>query len=58
MALADGISKVKVGELTMHTNTAIYITEKLTKAKFNITQDGHCSIIECYGTGLHPINKR
>ncbi|KAK9736812.1 RNA 3prime-terminal phosphate cyclase (RTC), insert domain [Popillia japonica] len=49
MGLADGVSRVKVGELTMHTKTAIYITEKLTKAKFNVTRDGHCSIIECYG---------
>ena len=33
MALADGISKVKVGKITMHTKTAIYVAEKLTKVR-------------------------
>lgn len=31
MALAAGLSEVKVGKITQHTETAIYIAEKLTK---------------------------
>lgn len=31
MALADGVSKVLSGPLTMHTKTAIHIAEMLTK---------------------------
>lgn len=31
MALAKGPSKVRVGEITLHTKTAIFIVEKLTK---------------------------
>lgn len=30
MALADGRSRIKMGELTLHTKTAIYVTEQLT----------------------------
>ena len=36
MALANGHSKVKIGELTLHTKTAIHITELLTGVSFNI----------------------
>lgn len=55
MALASGVSKVLSGPLTMHTKTAIYIAEKLTKAQFKITpagSDSGCEIIECTGIGL------
>lgn len=58
MALADGYSKIKVGAVTMHTKTAIYIAEKLTKAKFTITGQGSSSIIECQGIGLSSIYRR
>lgn len=30
MALANGQSKIRVGEITMHTKTAIFVAEKLT----------------------------
>lgn len=30
MALAEGLSRIRMGELTLHTKTAIYITEHLT----------------------------
>lgn len=33
MALAEGQSKIKVGELTLHTRTAIYVTEQLTSVR-------------------------
>ncbi len=34
MALANGHSKVKVGAVTLHTQTAVYITELLTGVTF------------------------
>lgn len=41
MALASGTSKIKVGDITMHTKTAIYIAETITKVTIycNYTQD-------------------
>lgn len=52
MALAEGKSKIKVGPITSHTETAIYISELLTKAKFNIVKlDDNTNIIECDGVG-------
>lgn len=38
MALAGGRSRIKMGELTLHTKTAIYVTEQLTNV----------SIVDCY----------
>ncbi|KFM80604.1 RNA 3'-terminal phosphate cyclase, partial [Stegodyphus mimosarum] len=54
MALAKGQSKVVIGKPTLHTETAIYIAELMTEAKFNIHQDetGQYSIMECTGIGL------
>ncbi|XP_038069258.1 RNA 3'-terminal phosphate cyclase-like [Patiria miniata] len=57
MALASGTSRVLSGPLTLHTKTAIHVTEKLTKAKFNVQKvfgegDSERSIIECEGIGL------
>ena len=58
MALANGVSKIKTSPLTSHTQTAIVITELLTKAKFTVTpvdnkssaSNGAC-FIECTGIG-------
>ncbi|XP_046395374.1 RNA 3'-terminal phosphate cyclase [Ischnura elegans] len=50
MALASGFSKVLCGELTLHTKTAVYVTELLTKVKFK-ENDGH---LECEGMGHTP----
>lgn len=55
MALADGFSAIRVGEVTLHTKTAIYIAELIAKVKFNIRPDGDQNIIEC--TGLGYTNK-
>merc|ERR1712080_521255 len=50
MALASGKSKVKVGSLSLHSETAIYIAEKLTAAKFTVIKEGEDSnVIECTG---------
>ncbi|RZC42207.1 RNA 3'-terminal phosphate cyclase [Asbolus verrucosus] len=49
MALAQGRSSVKVGEITMHTKTAIFVAEKMTDvwATFEIVPEGSCNIIHC-----------
>ncbi|KAF2904574.1 hypothetical protein ILUMI_01594 [Ignelater luminosus] len=52
MALAHGCSKVRVGKITLHTETAMYVVEKLTNVKFEIIQDERGSIIQCNGLGL------
>ncbi|KAL4149987.1 hypothetical protein QTP88_003837 [Uroleucon formosanum] len=56
MALANGKSKVKCREITLHTKTAIYIAEQFTDAKFSIKQmeDGLNEII-CEGIGLKTV---
>uniref|UniRef100_A0A182XCP7 RNA 3'-terminal phosphate cyclase n=1 Tax=Anopheles quadriannulatus TaxID=34691 RepID=A0A182XCP7_ANOQN len=56
MALADGTSRIRTEPLTMHTKTAIYVTELMTKAKFNIIEGNGSAIIECVGIGLRNIN--
>jgi len=54
MALAAGESQVKTGPLTLHCETAIHIAEKLTNAKFTVSDDphSHAWIIKCQGMGL------
>lgn len=51
MALAAGTSQIKVAAITLHTKTAIYIAERITKAKFNIIEMDNYRIIECKGIG-------
>ncbi|CAG9837187.1 unnamed protein product [Diabrotica balteata] len=50
MALAKGPSKVRVGNITMHTKTAIYVIEKLTTVKYEITPSEATNIIDCSGS--------
>lgn len=52
MALAKGCSKIKMGRMTLHTETAIYITEQLAKVKFEMEYDNDCCILSCNGIGL------
>ncbi|KAI0209526.1 hypothetical protein LSAT2_005778 [Lamellibrachia satsuma] len=48
MALAQGKSRVKCGEVTLHTKTAIAMAQLLTKAKFEVKlSEGGANIIEC-----------
>uniref|UniRef100_A0A8C1LLL6 RNA 3'-terminal phosphate cyclase n=1 Tax=Cyprinus carpio TaxID=7962 RepID=A0A8C1LLL6_CYPCA len=57
MALANGISRMRTGPITLHTQTAIHVAEQLTNAKFVIrkAEDEHANndtyIIECQGVG-------
>ncbi|XP_071443635.1 RNA 3'-terminal phosphate cyclase [Hetaerina americana] len=48
MALASGSSKVLCGESTLHTKTAIHVTELLTQVKFKESDN----YLECTGVGL------
>lgn len=54
MALAQGKSAVLTGEPTLHTRTAIAVAEKLTTAKFNISEvkEKGLWLIECEGAGI------
>ncbi|XP_013790831.1 RNA 3'-terminal phosphate cyclase-like isoform X1 [Limulus polyphemus] len=54
MALAKGESRIKTGPVTLHTETAIYVVQLLTEAKFNLVKDEvhNSCIIECQGIGL------
>ena len=59
MALAHGCSRVLTGPLTLHTKTAIFIAELMTKAKFKVVEtDANTAIIECEGIGYYvpPTN--
>ncbi|KAG5463347.1 MAG: RNA 3'-terminal phosphate cyclase domain-containing protein, partial [Olpidium bornovanus] len=40
MALADGVSKVLTGPLTPHTRGGIYVSEKMTEARFTVEPAG------------------
>ncbi|XP_041985094.1 RNA 3'-terminal phosphate cyclase [Aricia agestis] len=51
MTLAEGRSALRVGEVTLHTKTAIYIVETITKIKIDVRPDGQQNIIECTGLG-------
>uniref|UniRef100_A0A8D9ASW5 RNA 3'-terminal phosphate cyclase n=1 Tax=Cacopsylla melanoneura TaxID=428564 RepID=A0A8D9ASW5_9HEMI len=53
MALAKGKSRIKTGNITLHTKTAIHVAETMSRAKFNIVdnKDG-THIIECDGIGF------
>jgi RNA 3'-terminal phosphate cyclase (ATP) len=54
MALAEGVSRIRTNELTLHTKTAIHYTQVLTGVKFDIKpqNDNRSFIIECNGMGF------
>ncbi|XP_072024002.1 RNA 3'-terminal phosphate cyclase-like [Amphiura filiformis] len=57
MALASGVSKIRCGPITLHTETAIHVAKQLTEATFTIKSADDSSapeaqIIECNGIGL------
>ena len=44
---------MQTGPLTMHTKTAIYIAELLTKAKFEVTEVNEKVVnVQCHGIGF------
>lgn len=50
MALAKGVSKVKSGPVTLHTQTAIHFAEQLTKVSPKLQE---VSPVSC-----HPVTKK
>lgn len=53
MALADGYSKLRVSELTLHTVTCIHVSEKIVGATFEVIgEQGKPATIACNGIGL------
>lgn len=57
MALASGASSMRVGDVTLHTKTAIHISQMIANVTFNIKEDGGQNIIECTGLGLENKHK-
>ena len=61
MGLANGVSKVRTGPLTLHTKTAIHVVEMLTDAQFSVIKDANCNLgeqsflVECKGIGLKNV---
>ena len=55
MALAEGTSQVRTGALTLHTQTAIWLAQQLTNAKFEVEEESSGTvttmIIRCQGIG-------
>ena len=51
MALAKGTSRLRCGELTLHTETAIHFARQLAGAEISVTKHGMANIIECTGIG-------
>ncbi|KAG3279583.1 RTCA-like [Ictidomys tridecemlineatus] len=62
MALANGVSRIKTGPVTLHTQTAIHFAEQLAKVKFTVkkSEDEDYSkdtyIIEFQGIGMRNPN--
>ena len=55
MALAVGSSTLVTGPVTLHTETAIHVAEKMTKATFkieNCPENNRAWVIKCQGIGL------
>ncbi|KAJ3451755.1 RNA 3'-terminal phosphate cyclase [Anaeramoeba flamelloides] len=52
MALAQGVSKIKVNKITSHTETAIHFVRKLTGVNFPIEEIQGSFIISCEGLGF------
>lgn len=53
MALAEGVSQVRTGELTLHTTTAMSVAEQMTAAKFEVQKlSGSQNLIRCHGIGF------
>lgn len=56
IALSKGKSRIRVGEITLHTKSAMYVAESITQVPFNIIEDGTTNIIEIEGIGLSNVN--
>eukprot|EP01105_Mastigella_eilhardi_P019984 TRINITY_DN4729_c0_g1_i1.p1 TRINITY_DN4729_c0_g1~~TRINITY_DN4729_c0_g1_i1.p1 ORF type:complete len:388 (+),score=97.25 TRINITY_DN4729_c0_g1_i1:39-1202(+) len=54
MALAKGVSRVRVGTISLHSQTAMAVSTQLAGARFNVERISECcNIITCEGTGFH-----
>ncbi|XP_045600205.1 RNA 3'-terminal phosphate cyclase isoform X2 [Procambarus clarkii] len=60
MALAEGKSRIRIGPLTDHTKTAMWVAKLLTKVEFNITEEegSDCIFVECDGIGHTPMKRK
>ncbi len=57
ISLAEGLSRIKVSEFTLHTLTSIEVCKKLIGANFKIDGKlGESALITCNGVGLKNLN--
>lgn len=58
MALAAGVSNIRTGALTLHTKTAIHISQTLSKAVFEVeeSEEDGTATIKCTGVGMENAN--
>jgi len=56
MALADGVSEVMTGPITLHTKTAIHFAHHMTQAKITVVSiaGSDRNVIRCQGMGYSP----
>ncbi|XP_051930346.1 RNA 3'-terminal phosphate cyclase isoform X1 [Hippocampus zosterae] len=60
MALAKGTSRIRTGAVTRHTQTAIHVAQRMTRAKFTVSKCADTPdvthVIECLGSGVPNPN--
>mmetsp|Transcript_17624 Transcript_17624/g.41978 ORF Transcript_17624/g.41978 Transcript_17624/m.41978 type:complete len:110 (-) Transcript_17624:26-355(-) len=57
MALSHGVSRMRTGPLSMHTQTAMHYAAFITGATFTETKaEGGTNIVECHGIGFDGVD--
>lgn len=51
MALAKGKSTVRVGEISLHSKTAMEVIKKIAGVEFSVVNEGSSNVISCTGLG-------
>lgn len=51
MALAEGVSTIRAGEISLHSRTAMEVIRKVSGVEFTVTPDGTSNVITCTGMG-------
>ena len=54
MCLAQGLSRLRVAQITEHTQSAMELAQRMTAVQWDVQRDGDTCIISCDGIGLQP----